>query len=156
KQSGGHGSTGSQQARVRAVLVATEIALALMLGIGAALLIRTSLALRAVDPGFDPHHILTLRMSVSNTPFERRSGIDRLTRQGLAQLRALPDVSAASTTCCVPFETVWQLPFTIAGAEPERRHGLVGWTFVSPGYFDVLHVPLLRGRDFDEHDDGAG
>jgi predicted permease len=156
KQAGGPGSTGSQQPRVRAALVASEIALALMLGIGAALLIRTSLALRAVDPGFDPHHVLTLRMSVSNTPFERRSGIDRLTREGVAQVRALPVVAAASTTCCVPFETVWQLPFTIAGAEAGRRGGMVGWTFVSPGYFDVLQVPLLRGRDFDDHDDSAG
>src|SRR5262249_14670412 len=65
KQTGGVGGTGWRQSRVRAALVTIEVALALMLTIGSALLIRTSLALRAVDPGFDPHQVLTLRMSVS-------------------------------------------------------------------------------------------
>ena len=155
KQEGAQVTTARSLARARDALVVAQLAIALMLGIGAALLVRTSIALNAVDPGFDPHHVLTLRMSVSNTPFERRSGIDHLTRQGTAQLRTLPNVVAASTTCCVPFETVWQLPFTMVSSNSAHRGGLVGWTFVSPGYFEVLHIPIVRGRDFDEHDDGA-
>jgi predicted permease len=106
-----------------------------------------------VNPGFDPRGVLTLRMSIGDTPFETRAGIEQLTRDGVAQLRAIPGVIAASTTCCVPFETVWQLPFTIA--KGESRPSMVGWTFVSPGYFEALRIPLIRGRDFTDQDDQA-
>ena len=141
-----------RQHRSRSVLVAVEIALALALMVGAALLIRSSVALRAVNPGFDPRGVLTLRMSLADTPFQTRAGIERLTREGVAEVRALPGVLAASTTCCVPFETVWQLPFTMAKGAP-RAPSMVGWTFVSPGYFDVLRIPFIRGRDFTDQDD---
>ena len=89
KQTGGGSGTGVRHKSVRGALVVTEIALALVLLVGAGLLIRTSLALRAVNPGFDTHHVLTMRMSVSGTPFERRDGIARLTREGLEQIRAV-------------------------------------------------------------------
>lgn len=140
--------------RVRGALVVAEIALALMLLVGAGLLIRTSFALRAVKPGFDTHDVLTMRMSVSGTPFERRDGIERLTRQGLDRVLALPGVAAASTTCCMPLETVWQLPFVVQGRPLTGPfHAFAGWTFVSPGYFDVFRIPVVRGRDFNERDD---
>jgi len=155
KDDGMSSSPTPRQSRSRAVLVAAEIAMALALMVGAALLIHSSLALRAVDPGFDPHDVLTLRMSIADTPFQTRAGIERLTRDGLSQVRAVAGVTAASTTCCVPFETVWQLPFTMANAGRGSSTALVGWTFVSPGYFDVLRIPLIRGRDFDDRDDQA-
>src|SRR5215471_1968162 len=64
--------------------------------------------------------------------------------------------SNRSTTCCVPLETVWQLPFIIAGRElTGPYHAFSGWTFVSPGYFGVFRIPILRGRDFTTHDDAA-
>src|SRR5439155_23581143 len=66
KESAGRSGTGFRQNKVRSVLVVVEVALALVLLVGSALLIRTSLALRAVDPGFDPSHVLTMRMSVSS------------------------------------------------------------------------------------------
>jgi len=164
KQSGeGRRGTGLRWNNARALIVVGEIAMALMLLIGASLLIRTSVALRNVEPGFDPHNVLTMRMSVTGTPFEKRAGISQLTRDGIQRLRAMPGVVSASTTCCMPLETVWQLPFVI-GSRPQTGlttvrnmsfHGLAGWTFVSPGYFDVFRIPILRGRDFTEHDDAA-
>ena len=145
----------------RAGLVITELSLALMLVVGAGLLIRTSLAMRSVDPGFDPDPVLTLRMSVTGTKFETRDGIAELARAGLARVQEVPGVIRASTTCCMPLETVWQLPFVIASRAGEGLltsgamsfHGMGGWTFVSPGYFDVFHIPVLRGRDFSVDDD---
>jgi predicted permease len=142
------------------VLVVAEIALALVLVVSAALLIRTSLALRAVPPGFEADHVLTMRMSVSGTPLETRAGIDALTRDGAEGIHAVPGVLRASTTCCMPLETVWQLPFVIssrAGTGLRRTgnlafHAFGGWTFVSPGYFDVFRIPILKGRDFTAHD----
>jgi predicted permease len=147
----------------RAALVVSEIALALMLVVGAALLIRTSLALRAVRPGFESHNVLTMRMSVTATRFETREGLGELTRGGVERIRALPGVTSASTTCCMPLETVWQLPFVVAGRPASGLtrvrnlafHGFGGWTFVSPGYFDVFNIPILRGRDFTDRDNAG-
>jgi predicted permease len=139
-----------RHARLRALLVTSELGLAVTLLVGAALLIRTVLALYAVDPGFDLHHVLTMRMSVSGTAFEKRAGIAELTREGTRRLSLLPDVISASATCCVPLETVWQLTFSVVGhAEPSR---MAGWTFVAPGYFDVFRIPVVRGRAFTERD----
>jgi putative ABC transport system permease protein len=163
KQVGGAAGSSFRRNKARALLVVTEVALALMLLVCAALLIRTSLAFRAVQPGFTPDHVLTLRMSVTATRFETRAGISELTRNSLERIRAVPGVIAASTTCCMPLETVWQLPFVVA-SRPQSGltragnlafHAFGGWTLVSPGYFDVFRIPLLRGRDFADGDDAS-
>jgi putative ABC transport system permease protein len=163
KETGGGRGSGRRQNRTRALIVVSEIALALLLLIGAALLIRTSWALRSMNPGFDSHNVLTMRMSVTGTPFEKRAGIGQLTRDGIERIRALPGVISASTTCCMPLEAVWQLNFVI-GSHPQTGltttrnmsfHGFGGWTFVSPGYFDVFRIPIVRGRDFNERDNAG-
>jgi predicted permease len=154
------GGFGDHRRIARAALVVAELALALMLLVGAALLIRTSLALRAIDPGFDAQQVVTMRTSVTATRFETRAGIEELTRTATEQIRAVPGVLAAAATCCMPLETVWQLPFVVSGRPPETMTrsgnltftGFAGWTFVSPGYFDVLNIPIIRGRDFTERD----
>jgi putative ABC transport system permease protein len=163
KRSGAGAISGFRRNTSRAALVVMEIALALMLLVGAALLIRTSLALRAVRPGFDSHNLLTLRMSVAGTRFETRDGIGELARDGIERIRAVPGVTVASTTCCMPLETVWQLPFAVAGRPASGLtrvrnlafHGFGGWTFVSPGYFDAFRIPILRGRDFTDRDNAG-
>lgn len=140
---------------IRSVLVAFEVAMAVTLVVGATLLVRTSIALHAINPGFSPDGVLTLRMSIADTAFETQSGITRLTRQGTRRVEAIPGVSAVGTSCCVPFETVWQLPFRVASQTERSRGGLVGWTFVSPGYFSALGIPLVRGREFTDRDDAT-
>jgi putative ABC transport system permease protein len=164
KQTGGTVRSPGRPGNIsRGLIVVAEIALALMLLIGAALLIRTSWALRSVDPGFDSHNVLTMRMSVTGTPFEKQAGISQLTHEGIQRIRSLPGVTTVSTTCCMPLEAVWQLNFVV-GSHPQTGltvtpqmsfHGFAGWTFVSPGYFDVFKVPILRGRDFTERDDAG-
>lgn len=147
KQSGvSTGGRGAQ--RVQSLLVGCEVALALTLCIGALLLVRTSQSIRAIDPGFVPQGVITMRMSVTATPFDTREGIQRLMRNGTERLEAIPGVRRASSSCCVPLETVWQLPFRLVSSATPTGGGLVGWTFVSPGYFDTLGIPIMRGRDF--------
>jgi predicted permease len=156
KESNGK-STGLRQSRSRSLLVMSEAALALILLTGAGLLIRTYAALRAVDPGFDTAGVLTTQVSVTGTRFERTSNLDQLVREGVGRMRALPGVASASAACCIPLETVWQLPFIVAGRPLERRfHGFAGWTFVSPEYFETFRIPVLRGRSFTERDNAAG
>jgi putative ABC transport system permease protein len=156
KESSGTAATGRRGNHARSVLVISEIALALMLLIGASLLIRTSLKLNTVPPGFDSHNVLTMRMSVTGTRFERRDGIESLTREGSERIRSIPGVLSAGITCCMPLETVWQLPFIIQGRELSGRfHAFGGWTFVSPGYFDAFKIPIIRGRGFTDRDNAS-
>jgi predicted permease len=154
KDSGGRSGTGSRQNRTRAILVVTEVALALVLLIGSALLIRTSLALTRVDPGFDPHNVLTMRMSLAGREFEQAETVERLVRTGVERVRALAGVVNASATCCVPLQGGYGLPFVIAGRPLDSGpfHGGGGWTTISPGYFEVFKVPIKRGRSFTDRD----
>jgi putative ABC transport system permease protein len=101
---------------------------------------------------------------VTATRFETRAGLTELTRNAAAQLRALPGVVAASATCCMPLETVWQLPFIVEGRPPEMLtrsgpltySGFAGWTFAAAGYFEVMKIPIVRGRDFTDRDAAGG
>jgi putative ABC transport system permease protein len=157
KEASGRSGSGFRQNKARTALVVVEIALALVLVIGAALLIRTSLALSAVKPGFDTHNVLTMRMSLAGQRYEQSAAIDRLVRDGTDRMRALPGVVAASATCCVPLEGGYGLPFIIMGRPLDKGpfHGGGSWQTISPGFFDVFRIPILRGRAFTQLDTGA-
>ena len=154
---GGRSGSGARGNRTRSLLVITEVALALVLLVGAALLIRTIIALRAVDPGFDSRNVLTMRMSLTGPRFQKSAAVDQLIRDGVERLRALPGVEDASATCCVPLQGGYGLPFVIVGRPLDQGpfHGGGAWTTVSPRYFEVFKIPVRRGRTFDERDTGA-
>jgi predicted permease len=155
KEGGGRTGTGARQNRTRSVLVVAEVALALVLLVGAALLVRTAVALGTVNPGFDVSSVLTMRMSMSGTRYLKSEGVEQAVRDGVERIRALPGVVAASATCCVPLEGGYGLPFLVVGRPLEGPfHGGGGWLTVSPGYFEVFKIPVKRGRAFDERDTG--
>ena len=157
KEGGGRTGTGFRQNRTRAVLVVGEVALALILLIGSALLIRTSIALNAVDPGFDAANVLTMRTSLTGPRFETAAGVEQVLRTGVDRLRAVPGVEHAAATCCVPLEGGFGLPFIISGRPLEDGpfHGGGGWVTVSDGFFEVFRIPLRRGRVFTDRDVGG-
>ena len=157
KESAGRSGTGFRQNKVRSVLVVIEVALALVLLIGSALLIRTAVALGRVDPGFDIHNVLTMQMSLKGAQYEKSEAVEQVVRNGVEQLRAIPGVLSASATCCVPLQGGYGLPFQIVGrplgADSQGPfHGGGGWSTVSPGYFEVFKIPVTRGRSFNERD----
>lgn len=157
KESSGRSGTGMRQNKARAALVISELALAVVLLIGAALLIRTSMARRDVRPGFEAAHVLTMRMSLSGDRFAKASQVDQLVRDGVERLRSLPGVINASGACCVPLEGGYGLPFVIVGRPLQGPfHGGAEWVTISPDYFDVFKIPVIRGRGFNERDDGSG
>jgi putative ABC transport system permease protein len=158
KESSSRSGSGFRQNKTRSILVVLEVALALVLLVGAGLLIRTSIALAAVNPGFDSTNVLTMRMSLSGPRFVTADGVDRLIRDGVERLGALPGVELASATCCVPLQGGYGLPLTIVGRPLTTGpyHGGGGWVTASPGYFDVFKIPVKRGRVFTERDDKAG
>jgi predicted permease len=157
KESGGRTGSGFRQNKAHTLLLVSEIALALVLVIGAALLIRTSLALAAVKPGFDTHNVLTMRMSLAGKRFLTSAAIEQLVWDGTLRIRALPGVISASATCCVPLEGGYGLPFQVIGRPLDngRFHGGGQWLTISPNYFDVFKIPLVRGRTLTELDAGA-
>ena len=97
------------------ILVVIEVALALVLLIGSALLIRTMVALRAVDPGYDTSGVLTMRMSLTDPRYLLSQGVEDAVRAAIPKLEAIPGVEKATATCCVPLEGGYGLPFTIVG-----------------------------------------
>jgi putative ABC transport system permease protein len=157
KEGGGRSGSSFRQNKMRSILVVSETALALILLVGAGLLIRTFVALRSVDPGFDPHNVLTLRMSLSGPRFQSTPGVAQLVRDAVQRLDALPGVDSAGSTCCLPLEGGPGLPFMVEGRPlgGNPSHGRGGWSSVSPDYFRVLKIPILRGRGFSDRDDAA-
>ena len=157
KENSGRSGTGAHSNKTRSLLVTSEISLALILLIGSALLIRTFVALRGIDPGLNPHNVLTMRMSLSGPRFEHSSQVGSLIRDGVQRLEALPGVARAGATYVVPLEQMFGVPFNIVRRTPVS--GLYdgrGWVAASPGYFDVLRIPVSRGRAFTDRDDAAG
>ena len=157
KESSGRAGTGARQNKARSMLVVTEVALALVLLIGLALLIRTAVALARVDPGFDASNVLTMRMSLTGPQYEKSMAVEQLIEHGVERLRALPGVVNASATCCVPLEGGYGLGFTIIGRPLQDGpfHGGGAWLTVSPGYFEVFRIPVKRGRSFSERDNNG-
>ena len=157
KESGSRSGSGLSQNKARATLIVTEVALALVLLVGAALLIRTFAALRGVNPGFSTDKVLTMEMSLSGKRFETTAAMNQLVRDSQRRVEALPGVVAFASTCCLPLEGGFGLPFIIEGRPltDGPSHGGAGYRPLSPRYFDVFKIPLLRGRMFTDHDDGG-
>jgi len=157
KESSSRSGTGFRQSKARSLLVISEVSLALVLLVGSALLIRTFLALRAVSPGFESHNILTMEMSLTGDRFNKTAGVAQLSREGRDRLNAIPGVEISASTCCLPIEGEFGLPFTIVGRPPVKGNDTPGggWMSASPGYFGLFKIPILRGRDFAESDTAA-
>jgi predicted permease len=153
KESSSRTGTGFRRNKARALLVFGEVALTVVLLTGAGLLIRTFIALRAVDPGFDPHHVLTMRVSLTGARFQKAAGVAELARDSVQRITALPGVVSAASTCCLPMGDNLIGGVDIVGRPRNGRdHGTVDVTTISPGYFDVFRIPLKRGRAFSDRD----
>jgi putative ABC transport system permease protein len=150
------GSTGSaRQQQVRSTLVVVEVALALVLLIGAGLLIRSFSRLQEVQPGFEATSLLVVDVPVSAKAFpksaQRMDFYDNLR----ARTRALPGVISVGAATALPVSGGGgSIHFNIQGHPPKSAQDyiLVGYRPVSPSYLDTLHVPLLQGRLITEAD----
>jgi putative ABC transport system permease protein len=154
----GSGRTGTSRRarRTRALLVMTEMALAIVLLVGAALLIRTFVALGTVNRGFNSHNVLTMRMLLNDPRFSQTSGVVQLVREGVQRLDELPGVAGAAAAVSLPLESDWLTSFTIAGrALNGRSPGLASFRIISPGFLAVFQIPLMRGRAFTDRDDSG-
>ena len=149
--SGGHGS------KVRKILVASEVALAIVLLVGAGLLMRTFLNLRAVDPGFDPHNVLTMNVSVAGQAQYVGAGRENLYRSIVRNIEAVPGVRSAALINHVPLAgDVWGFNVSVEGRPmPAGQEINAVYRVAGPKYFSTMRVPVLNGREFDDHDTAA-
>ena len=157
KEAGGRAGTGLKHNRARSVLVVSELTLAMILLVGAALMIRTFAGLRSVKPGFDPHNVITMSTSLLGGRYDSTALVENLVRQATQRIETLPGVDSATSAIMLPVEGGIDLPFVIPGQPPPKGNPFNGdeqWRAVSAHYFQVFRVPLLRGRAFDERDTG--
>jgi putative ABC transport system permease protein len=147
------GSAHRGAGRVRTTLVALQLAVALALLSGTGLLFRSLVALDAVDPGFDPADLVTVRIQPPAAPYEDMDQLVGLYRRIEERVGALPGVERAALSNHLPVGGSWMpTPIAIEGDRPDADADQALFRTVSPGYFATMRIPLLAGRPFDEGD----
>jgi putative ABC transport system permease protein len=155
KEGGRSSTTGARRNRLRNSLVVAEIALALVLLVGAGLLLKSFVRLQNVDPGFDPKNVVTMEVSLPVAKYPRGKPVSDFYAELVRRVGMLPGVEAAAITTILPLSgTNSDSSFFIEGSEPARMKVFPDEEIriVSPDYFNVLKVPLRAGRFFDPHD----
>jgi putative ABC transport system permease protein len=135
-------------------LVVAEVALGLVLLIGAGLMMRSFASLTNVHPGFDPQNVLTARITLSGPAYEDTDARKRYVSQTIERLKALPGVESAALVAPMPFSGA-EIggDFKIEGQNPEPgREPVANVRNVTPEYFKTIRIPLLKGRYFTEQD----
>jgi putative ABC transport system permease protein len=151
------GTTGSVTARrMLSGLVVVEVALALVLLVGAGLMTRSFTKLLQVNPGFDPGHIIAAQVFLPQTTYRERHQQAGFFERVLERLRGAPGIQSASAVSSLPMHSVgitFALPFNIQGQPPpETFDPRADVRMTAPGYFETMKIPLLKGRFLDERD----
>ena len=155
KESGGRASGGLKRSRTRNLLVVSEVALALVLLIGAGLMVKSFMRLQQVSPGFEPKNLLTMNISLPRQKYKEAQQANAFFDQLFQRIRAVPGVEAVGGIDPLPLsdsnETTGFLveggPVLAVADRPE-----VGQRTITPDYFQAMRIPLIKGRSFTEQD----
>jgi putative ABC transport system permease protein len=155
KEGGRSASEGRARHRMRSLLIISEVALSLVLLVGAGLLIKSFLHLRSTNPGFNPDRVLTATLSLPSIKYKEDEQIVRFTEQAIARTAQIPGVEAVGTIMPLPFSGnnisisfhVDGQPLPAPGEEP-----VSGARIISPDYLRAMGIPLIKGRAFTEQD----
>jgi putative ABC transport system permease protein len=156
-QEGGRGADpGAARHRVRNLLVILEVAVSLVLLTGAGLLIKSFINLQRVDPGFNAENVLTMRLSLPSYKYAQPDQQKAFTSDLLQRVKNLPGVESAAISTALPLSTVESASsFLLEGQLPPSDGSsfpIADFRTVSPDYFRVLHIPVLKGRVFTDAD----
>ncbi len=148
---GGRGTGGGErQNRARSLLVVSEIALSVVLLVGAGLLIKSFLRLQAVNPGFEAENALIIRLSLPKAQYSNRAAVTAFYENLRPRLESLPGIEAVGFVSALPLSgSLHSIPFTIDGraTSPDEAQR-ADYRVVDAGYFRALKIPLIEGRDF--------
>lgn len=155
KQGLGRAGTDSGEHRTRSVLVVSEVALAIVLLVGAGLLTRSLWQLYALDPGIDPRHVLTMTVSLPQMKYPTPAEQSRFYERALQDIRTLPGVAAAAGIDTLPLTGGGSIqPIAVPGAPPRpiSEQPEVEVRHITPGYLRTLGMRLIAGRDITDSD----
>ena len=157
KEGGRGGSESRRMRRWGERLVIGEVALALMLTVGAGLLVRSLLRLQRVDPGFDPSGVLAVRVSLPDGRYDTSEKVLAFNARLTEQLRGLPGVQSVAGTSPLPLESSgYTSDFTIEGWPAGTYGSEVAHRRVTPDYFRTMRTPLIAGREITADDRADG
>ena len=154
KEGGRGGTEGARRHLLRKLLVISQVGFAIVLLVGAGLLIRSFGKLRDVNPGFDPQNILTMNISLHRTRYpkapEQAAFVERLVQD----IATVPGVQAASVVTPLPFGAEMNYGFQFSGQPPADQNQLpqANYFLISPDYFRLMNIPILKGRAFTNND----
>ena len=155
KEGGRSSNQGAGRTYLQSIFVVAEVALSLLLLVGAGLLFRSFLQLRGVDPGFQSDRALTMRVSLPQVKYPQRAQRAAAFGEMERRIKALPGVESAGFVLETPLSADRQgTSFRVEG-EPEpppNEDRQINFTFTTPGYFQAIGVPVLRGRNFNDQD----
>jgi putative ABC transport system permease protein len=155
KQGQSRGSSDSGGGKTRGLLVVSEVALSLVLLIGAGLMVRTLWELSSIHPGFDPSNVLTMSLSVPANKFPAPAGQISFFERVLQRVRTTPGIESAGVIDDIPMsDSGSHQPVQVEGQPllPMSDQPEVDVRSISAGYFSAMRIPLLRGRDLDASD----
>ena len=150
------GSTvGAERHRLRSLLVAAEIALTIVVTVGAGLMIQSLNRLHGVNPGFDPNNILTVQFNLPGAKYQPREVFHPFMDRLFERVRSLPGVTSVGSTTTLPLTgagstLIYGIDGKLPSRMPEWPNAQIRW--VTPGFFETLRIPLTQGRDFTAQD----
>ncbi|HKP73788.1 MAG TPA: ABC transporter permease, partial [Pyrinomonadaceae bacterium] len=152
---GGRTSAGGGRRGVRSALVVAEVALALVLLISAGLMIKSFVRLLDVSPGFDPHHLLTMQLSLPEARYSQNAQVAGFYTQLRERVAAQPGVESVGLVNYLPMAgSGGTTTFVFEGrpAPPQGQYPEANFRIATPDYFTTMKIPLVKGRAFNEHD----
>jgi putative ABC transport system permease protein len=147
------GRSGAARGRLRSALVVAEVALSLVLLVGAGLLVRTFANLMSVDPGFDPHNVLTCQIELNGERFDTTNEAAAFYRDALDRIRSVPGVESAAVVNKLPLD--WQFNLPIVFPDSPDKVQSVQFRMITPDYFRVMKIGVQQGRAFSESDNAG-
>ena len=148
-EGGGRGAAGARNRWPRRILVVCEVALGVVLLVGAGLFIRTFAYLRGLNPGFDPANVLTAKLSLQDARYTTAERMNKLFNESLARIQELPGVESAAIGLSLPYERGLNMGFArMDGPNVDGKFHITDLSYVTPDYFRALRIPLLEGRAF--------
>ncbi|HWS54266.1 MAG TPA: ABC transporter permease [Pyrinomonadaceae bacterium] len=155
KEGGRGGTSGRRRARLRGGFVVTEVALALVLLVGAGLMLKSFARLQSVSPGFEPEGVLTMRVVLPGSKYNEPQKVTAFFRQAVERLRSLPGVESAAAVSFLPLTgPAAATRFNITGRPepPPEQNPVTDVRVTDENFFRVMRIPLLRGRTYDERE----
>jgi putative ABC transport system permease protein len=151
KEGGRDSQTGGR--RIRSLLIVAEVALAVVLLVGAGLLLKSFMRLQRVDSGFDPTNVLTFNLQLPASSYRDWNQVSEFYSLAIARLKVVPGVRSADAAAFLPLEGGWLTKFVIQGQPPvQNEEPVAQHRPVTVGYFQTMGIPLRRGRHFDDRD----